>query len=98
MEFAQMAQSLWEDAGIRECFDRRAEFRSDWVHDNIPYFMDNFNRIAGPDYVPNQQDMLNMRKKTFGTPHKVTTKPAAPSLNISIVPSQPSCQKDNVQA
>ena len=66
-----MAGTLWDDDCVTECFQRRAEFRSDWVFDNLPYFMEDLDRIAALGYIPSTQDILNMRQKTFGCSYKV---------------------------
>ena len=71
-EYSQMARSLWEDAAVVECFRRRAKFGG--VCDNLPYFMgEAFDRISGPDYIPTQQDILNMTKNTSGNTYTART-------------------------
>lgn len=58
-----MISSLWNDAGIRETFDRRSQFQ---LTDSIAYFYEHLDRIASPTYTPTQQDILYCRKTTKG--------------------------------
>jgi len=73
--FRPFLSSLWSDSGIREAFERRAEYQ---LTDSMGYFYDNLDRISLPDFVPTQQDILYCRKKTTGI-HEFR-------LNISNVP------------
>eukprot|EP00795_Rhopilema_esculentum_P003758 gene3758-15039_t len=60
--YAQMIQSLWDDKGIQEAYDRRREFQ---LSDSANYLTD-INRIATTSYVPNEQDVLRARAPTTG--------------------------------
>ena len=51
------------DQGIREAFERRAEYH---LPDSMGYFYDHIDRISLPTYVPTQQDILYCRKTTKG--------------------------------
>jgi guanine nucleotide-binding protein G(i) subunit alpha len=54
---------LWQDGGIKKTFERRNEFQLD---DSAPYYFSQMDRIAAPDYVPTQEDVLRSRVKTTG--------------------------------
>ncbi|KAF5403512.1 Guanine nucleotide-binding protein G [Paragonimus heterotremus] len=54
---------LWADPGMKECFERRREFQ---LTDSSKYYLDNFDRIASPDYLPTLQDILRVRVPTTG--------------------------------
>nr|AUC64907.1 Gq-alpha [Argopecten irradians] len=56
-------QSLWADAGIQECYDRRREYQ---LTDSAKYYLDDVDRIAAPNYLPNNQDILRVRVPTTG--------------------------------
>lgn len=62
-EFRDLLSRLWSDLGIREAFERRSEYH---LPDSMGYFYDQIARIALPDYVPTQQDILYCRKTTKG--------------------------------
>ncbi|THD21933.1 Heterotrimeric GTP-binding protein alpha subunit G-alpha-q [Fasciola hepatica] len=56
-------RSLWDDPGIKECYDRRREYQ---LTDSAKYYLDNLDRISQPDYVPTLQDILRVRVPTTG--------------------------------
>eukprot|EP01099_Mayorella_cantabrigiensis_P000210 TRINITY_DN1091_c0_g1_i1.p1 TRINITY_DN1091_c0_g1~~TRINITY_DN1091_c0_g1_i1.p1 ORF type:complete len:377 (+),score=102.30 TRINITY_DN1091_c0_g1_i1:90-1133(+) len=56
-------KALWADKGIQEAFSRSKEFQ---LNDNAKYCLDNIDRIAEPDYVPTQVDVLHTRVRTTG--------------------------------
>ncbi|CAO3616093.1 unnamed protein product [Cunninghamella blakesleeana] len=57
-------QHLWKDKSILTLLDKQSsEF---YFMDSAPYFFDNIQRIAQPDYVPNVEDVLRARSKTTG--------------------------------
>ncbi|KAH0625824.1 hypothetical protein JD844_034111 [Phrynosoma platyrhinos] len=60
---AKMIKSLWKDAGIRTCYQRRREYH---LLDSTPYFLSNLERIAADGYVPSAQDILRTRVPTTG--------------------------------
>jgi guanine nucleotide-binding protein subunit alpha-12 len=62
-DFRPLLSGLWADPGIREAFERRAEYQ---LTDSIAYFYDQIDRISVVDYVPTQQDILYCRKTTKG--------------------------------
>ncbi|XP_036970330.1 guanine nucleotide-binding protein subunit alpha-11-like [Acanthopagrus latus] len=54
---------LWADIGIRVCYSRRCEYQ---LLDSTEYYMNNLDRIAAPDYIPTEQDVLRVRFPTTG--------------------------------
>ncbi|KER32440.1 hypothetical protein T265_01494 [Opisthorchis viverrini] len=54
---------LWADPGMKECYERRREFQ---LTDSSKYYLDNFERIADPAFLPNLQDILRVRVPTTG--------------------------------
>jgi len=56
-------EALWNDAGVQECFKRSREYQ---LNDSARYYFDSIGRIAQPDYLPNDQDVLRSRVKTTG--------------------------------
>ncbi|XP_066269744.1 guanine nucleotide-binding protein subunit alpha-11 [Branchiostoma lanceolatum] len=62
-EYVEAIQSLWEDAGIQECYDRRREYQ---LTDSAKYYLSDLDRIAEPDYLPTEQDVLRVRVPTTG--------------------------------
>lgn len=55
-------QAIYSDPAFKE-FSSRKSFHS---LDNIQYYMDNLDRIAADDYVPNDEDCLRCRAATTG--------------------------------
>ncbi|XP_022049382.1 guanine nucleotide-binding protein subunit alpha-14-like [Acanthochromis polyacanthus] len=55
--------SLWSDAGIQECYDRRREYQ---LSDSTKYYLTDLDRIAQPSYLPDLQDILRVRVPTTG--------------------------------
>jgi len=58
-----MMKELWEDPGLKECYDRRREYQ---LTDSCKYYLDDLARIAEPDYLPTEQDILRARVPTTG--------------------------------
>ncbi|CAG8484455.1 2880_t:CDS:2 [Ambispora gerdemannii] len=56
-------KSLWTDRGVQECFSRSREYQ---LNDSAKYYFDSIDRIAQPDYLPEEQDVLRSRVKTTG--------------------------------
>ncbi|VDP66434.1 unnamed protein product [Schistosoma mattheei] len=56
-------KSLWDDPGIKECYDRRREYQ---LTDSAKYYLDNLDRISQSDYLPTLQDILRVRVPTTG--------------------------------
>ncbi len=62
-DYKPLLASLWADAGVREAFERRAQFQ---ISESVAYFYDSLDRVAAPDYAPTHQDILYCRKTTKG--------------------------------
>ncbi|XP_034397845.1 guanine nucleotide-binding protein subunit alpha-14-like [Cyclopterus lumpus] len=56
-------RSLWDDAGIQECYDRRREYQ---LSDSTKYYLSDLDRISQPSYIPDLQDILRVRVPTTG--------------------------------
>ncbi|KAF1989935.1 G-protein alpha subunit [Aulographum hederae CBS 113979] len=54
---------LWKDLGVQQCFQRSREYQ---LNDSAKYYFDSIDRIAEPQYIPNDQDVLRSRVKTTG--------------------------------
>ncbi|XP_048198011.1 guanine nucleotide-binding protein subunit alpha-15 [Perognathus longimembris pacificus] len=61
--FSLAMQSLWRDAGIRACYERRREFH---LLDSAVYYLSHLERITEEGYVPTAQDVLRSRMPTTG--------------------------------
>ncbi|KAK2801981.1 Guanine nucleotide-binding protein subunit alpha [Emmonsiellopsis sp. PD_5] len=62
-EVGTAIEALWNDAGVQECFRRSREYQ---LNDSARYYFDSISRIAQPNYLPNDQDVLRSRVKTTG--------------------------------
>eukprot|EP00771_Trimastix_marina_P001183 gnl/Trimastix_PCT/2237.p1 GENE.gnl/Trimastix_PCT/2237~~gnl/Trimastix_PCT/2237.p1 ORF type:complete len:364 (+),score=112.24 gnl/Trimastix_PCT/2237:19-1110(+) len=62
-QLAQDVEALWKDRGVQTAFHRANEFQ---LNDNTQYYFDGIRRIAGPDFVPTEQDVLRSRVVTTG--------------------------------
>lgn len=54
---------LWNDPCTSAVLEHQNEF---YLMDSAPYFFEEAKRIAGPDYIPNEADVLRARTKTTG--------------------------------
>merc|ERR1712241_5119 len=61
--YVEAIKDLWTDPGIQECYDRRREYQ---LTDSAKYYLSDIDRIALPDYLPSQQDILRVRVPTTG--------------------------------
>nr|CAH0099484.1 unnamed protein product [Daphnia galeata] len=61
--YVEAIWDLWRDAGIQECYHRRREYQ---LSDSAKYYLEALDRIAAPDYLPTQQDILRVRVPTTG--------------------------------
>lgn len=61
--YVDAIKSLWQDAGIQECYDRRREYQ---LTDSAKYYLDSIDRISLEDYLPTLQDILRVRIPTTG--------------------------------
>jgi guanine nucleotide-binding protein subunit alpha len=62
-EYYDHVKALWNDKGIKECYQRSNEFQ---LIDSAKYFLDRIEEVRNPDYTPSDQDILHCRKKTTG--------------------------------
>ncbi|XP_078019036.1 guanine nucleotide-binding protein G(olf) subunit alpha-like isoform X1 [Epinephelus lanceolatus] len=62
-EFFEHAQKLWEDNGVKACFERANEYQ---LIDCAQYFLDRLDSVRRTDYTPNDQDLLRCRVLTSG--------------------------------
>lgn len=62
-EYRDHILTLWNDIGIRACYNRSNEFP---LLDSTKYFLDNFDRISDFNYIPTTDDILHSRKVTTG--------------------------------
>ncbi|XP_076880619.1 guanine nucleotide-binding protein subunit alpha-14-like [Brachyhypopomus gauderio] len=61
--YVEAIQHLWADNRLKICYSRRREYQ---LLDSTEYFMTELNRIAAPDYIPTDQDVLRVRFPTTG--------------------------------
>ncbi|VDM57043.1 unnamed protein product [Angiostrongylus costaricensis] len=61
--YVSYIKELWEDRGIQECYDRRREYQ---LTDSAKYYLSDLRRLAVPDYLPTEQDILRVRVPTTG--------------------------------
>ncbi|XP_076031692.1 guanine nucleotide-binding protein subunit alpha cta isoform X2 [Oratosquilla oratoria] len=61
LSYVQAIKQLWQDSGIKEAFNRRAEYQ---LTDSIAYFYDSLDRIGALEYTPTNQDILMCRRAT----------------------------------
>ncbi|XP_055708183.1 guanine nucleotide-binding protein G(q) subunit alpha isoform X4 [Phlebotomus papatasi] len=61
--YVQAIKDLWSDAGIQECYDRRREYQ---LTDSAKYYLMEIDRVAAPNYLPTEQDILRVRVPTTG--------------------------------
>ncbi|XP_059847178.1 guanine nucleotide-binding protein subunit alpha-11-like [Hypanus sabinus] len=60
---ADVIKSLWNDSGVRICYERRREYQ---LLDSTNYYLNDIDRIAASDYTPTDQDVLRVRVPTTG--------------------------------
>ena len=61
--YVEAIKDLWNDEGIKECYDRRREYT---LMDSAKYYLSDIDRIAEPNYLPTKQDILRARAATTG--------------------------------
>lgn len=59
----QPIKDLWDHPTIQKAYERASEFQ---LNDSAAYYFANLDRLAHPDYLPTDQDILRSRVKTTG--------------------------------
>ncbi|XP_068093248.1 guanine nucleotide-binding protein G(olf) subunit alpha isoform X3 [Hyperolius riggenbachi] len=62
-EFFENAQKLWDDDGVKACFERSNEYQ---LIDCAQYFLERIDQVRQNDYTPTDQDLLRCRVLTSG--------------------------------
>ncbi len=62
-KMVEAVSALWLDSGVQRAYARRNEF---YISDSAGYFLKHVERIAEPDYLPTQEDILRARAPTSG--------------------------------
>ncbi|CAI2306506.1 unnamed protein product [Caenorhabditis sp. 36 PRJEB53466] len=60
-ELVEPLTRFWRSEQVQEVYKRRYEFE---LMDSAKYFLDNLERIANLDYLPNEEDIVHSRKAT----------------------------------
>ncbi|KNC83246.1 guanine nucleotide-binding protein G(I) subunit alpha-2 [Sphaeroforma arctica JP610] len=60
---AHAIKELWACPVVQEAYTRQKEFQ---LNDSAKYYFDDIDRIAAPEYMPTDQDVLRSRIKTTG--------------------------------
>jgi len=62
-EHVEDIKALWQDPAIQKAFIKGHEFH---LSDSASYYLNSLERLALPNYIPTQQDILRVRAKTMG--------------------------------
>lgn len=78
-ELCIIMKNIWLDEGTQYCLSRSREFQ---LNDSAQYYLNSLDRLAKPNYLPTQQDVLRTRVKTTGINE---TKFTFKGLNFTLV-------------
>jgi len=62
-ELAHDIKQIWPDHAIQSTYERRAEFQ---LHGSVPYIVQHIDRIADPNSLPIDDDVIQCRVRTTG--------------------------------
>nr|XP_005901175.1 PREDICTED: guanine nucleotide-binding protein G(olf) subunit alpha [Bos mutus] len=62
-EFFDHVKKLWDDEGVKACFERSNEYQ---LIDCAQYFLERIDSVSLVDYTPTDQDLLRCRVLTSG--------------------------------
>lgn len=62
-EIAKCVETLWKDEGIRFTFANRSRYQ---LMDSADYFFNHIHRLANPQYMPSEDDLIFCRVRTTG--------------------------------
>ncbi|KAJ6232093.1 guanine nucleotide-binding protein g(o) subunit alpha [Anaeramoeba flamelloides] len=62
-EICEKIDSIWNDTSIKTAYEKRSRFQ---IIDSCEYFMNKVQEIGEEKYIPNIEDVLNLRVKSTG--------------------------------
>ncbi|XP_061111091.1 guanine nucleotide-binding protein G(olf) subunit alpha isoform X1 [Conger conger] len=62
-EFFEHTKKLWDDEGVKACYERANEYQ---LIDCAQYFLERIDSVGNVDYTPTDQDLLRCRVLTSG--------------------------------
>jgi len=62
-EMAEVIKTLWKEDAVKSIYEQRAVMK---IEDSSAYFWDSVDRIAAPNFVPTEKDILLVRYRTTG--------------------------------
>ena len=62
-EIGEKMKLLWQDNGFQECLKHAVEYQ---LSNSAPYYFQRMDKILDPSYIPNEQDVLQLRVPTTG--------------------------------
>ncbi|XP_071802275.1 guanine nucleotide-binding protein G(t) subunit alpha-3-like [Asterias amurensis] len=63
LPMAHNIMELWRDPGVAQCYNRSNEYQ---LIDSTAYYIENVYRLADPDYLPTDEDIIRSRLRTTG--------------------------------
>lgn len=67
-EIVTAIRDLWNDQGIKTTYDKRANFQ---LVDSAKYFFERLDKISQANYLPDMEDVLQLRVRTTGITENV---------------------------